>query len=1749
MKSRMLWLTVVLTLVLSLLVACGPKTPPDPEKPDVPDAPDEESLAFLLSETEDYRVVVSEFAGDDQETAARLVRNAIEAAHGKKPKLSSDWLTGAPSAEEVASWYEILIGKVDRPECKDTIAELNGVGYTIRLLGNKLVIVGADEEELLKAVDYFTEVILPASGKGLAAGFDYTERYEATLVTPIHPTDSPIVAEVVATELPFRADPTGKTDSTFAIQAAIDECESRGGGTVYLPAGEYLVTSTVYVASGVVLRGDWQDPDTVAAGKASYGTVILARPEPLEDHERDDLSAKPLVVLLSNSAAVGLTFYYPDQNAESPISYGYTIYSYSNNTATVRDITLLNSYRGVGASLFSGDSHCVMQLESLRICALESGVEMDGSRDVGYTVDVRVSPSYWSEAGGRYRCQDAIALKKFCRENAVGIAIKALDDEHFSTLSVVGCRTGIHIAQPVNGAAYWGLIYDVTVEDCTYGIVADAVNDYGGISISNATVGADEVALLSRSPKGAIKLCGIELTGKGDVVATNGARIIWDKDSDISDYEIEYGDYVRPVDRVYIAPVKRLSESKQDISAVLQATLDEAGKTGGVVYLPAGFYTLTAPITVPAGVQLRGATDIYTYSYVPDELCGTVLISYVDEGAAITLEENAGVNAMILFSPVYDPAYALELIEEEDDVIEQAVTVRGAGDGVYVINTTILGNFIGIDFTDCDDHLIREVFGCAFRAFARVGGKGGVVDRVMNTFHMIDRNPLADLECFDGTRCDVPAWTATHAYEPESISTLRDELLRTHYNVIEIVGAENEQVSNVFMFTPSRIVYTEAASATLLNISSDAHGLNPMFEITDASEVVAVGVLRSGGRSLRVDGDSIFKLYNRIAISDWYEPSFDSTRGDAQERSYEEYRRLDVNDGNAEGVSGVTQYRGSEFAKSGDTSMYYTSKASSNVDLVLLDTFEPLDLTDFMTKDGYLHLWVYIEDLTDVWWSGYIQVESSLGGHLRWSTSTSLRRHGWNELYLPLTGAVEQGSFDPTRVTAVRMTNQVGTTLEHPDMYIDDIYFALAEVDQGVELEPQTEVADVRPSSPLRENVPSAPMILREIVDGKLSLFDCETVDGSLMLNKAPDYVKEGDASWRISGATVARTFDPVDISPLMEDGYLHLWVYVDGRAHVNGGQIELSSSGKCDVQELSWNASTYVTKRGWNELKLSFANATMHSGEPFDPSRLNYFRIYLQTTDGSVPKVYLDDIYVIDETPSAGSDVMLEGMKTQEFTVGEASEATYLGDKKGSLNEGKSRYADKTNEIVYKYTFTATPELSRLAWIATVGQQLHLQVSLDGADWKTVYCYDGPADDRGLSFAEREYDLRAALGSSLGSYKHTVTLLVKVCDASTDTGWGGAISVDAPVRLEMFYGEYVPEQTPDTPDEPDTPADPSENEPVGEYDHVQRHSFTVNTESEERYLTESRGSFIQGTGKSRYADKQNKIVYAYPISDRSTLSRLVWIAPTGQQLHLQVSLDGVDWVDAYRYEGEAGDAGLPIVLRGYDLLTPIVDRLGEESRRGTLYLKIADAYTDTGWGGAVGTGGKVTLIACYGEVDAADDPLDLIGEDGTVDPKLTITVTESLMLLDGETMVEGVTQVTINTDPTYVKEGEASYRHDGGHIYLQANFAQPIDISDYVEDGYLHLWIYVGDTPLAYKDGQIEIGSGGREDVSEWCWYMNAHVTAAGWNELYLPFSTASNGREPRIDPTAINFIRIYCITADGAKPTVYLDDIRVCR
>lgn len=75
--------------------------------------------------------------------------------------------------------------------------------------------------------------------------------------------------------LDYGADPTGVTDSTSAIQAAIDAVPAQGG-TVYIPAGLYLVNSTITVAESFVnVVGDGGQASLLKFMPSTDGTACL----------------------------------------------------------------------------------------------------------------------------------------------------------------------------------------------------------------------------------------------------------------------------------------------------------------------------------------------------------------------------------------------------------------------------------------------------------------------------------------------------------------------------------------------------------------------------------------------------------------------------------------------------------------------------------------------------------------------------------------------------------------------------------------------------------------------------------------------------------------------------------------------------------------------------------------------------------------------------------------------------------------------------------------------------------------------------------------------------------------------------------------------------------------------------------------------------------------------------------------------------------------------------------------------------------------------------------------------------------------------------------------------------------------------------------------------------------------------------------------------------------------------------------
>ncbi len=156
-----------------------------------------------------------------------------------------------------------------------------------------------------------------------------------------------------------------------------------------------------------------------------------------------------------------------------------------------------------------------------------------------------------------------------------------------------------------------------------------------------------------------------------------------------------------------------------------------------------------------------------------------------------------------------------------------------------------------------------------------------------------------------------------------------------------------------------------------------------------------------------------------------------------------------------------------------------------------------------------------------------------------------------------------------------------------------------------------------------------------------------------------------------------------------LEDAdYLYIRVYInDPDKYADNGQIEITSSGKCDAEEHNWNLSTLDMQQGWNEWQLDLYEGG-EAGGPADFSRINYFRIYF-FTEG--------DNYIALDYVAFGADG--EDFSSIETELGEVKLEEHVAEDKvsrvgkgssGAVAMQASMEASPVNAEPYDYAFIA---------------------------------------------------------------------------------------------------------------------------------------------------------------------------------------------------------------------------------------------------------------------------------------------------------------------------------------------------------------------------------------------------------------------------------------------------------------------------
>ena len=861
---KKIWLITVLLLAMTLalvMTACGnvssdteTKDNPGQDSETVDPGSDTETDPVIRSGewfNEDgsfkYALMRSDYASTKLGTASAQLLIALADAFKLDRKDISIRTDYVPRGEAVPQdQYEILIGETNRDADDAYKAALNEGGVIIVGEGTKIMILGYDENSTINGVNWFiTQYLNPSIGSdGVATCpvpkgvlYQVEPDFSVHLVTPVYSTNDQIVADIDLsgpTGAYYGIDNTGYADCTTALQMALDAVASKGGGTVYLPAGQYRITKQIRIPVYCTLVGDWQDPDV----GTDYGTVILA----------DVTETTPSLFLIAGSAGVrGLTIYYPNQSLKDIKKYDFTFYTNGQGAsymlASVTNCTVINGYQGIGACVYESNAHEQFSIENVKGTFIRTAAEVYNQADVGTWKRVTVNTSYWAKCPLNKTPITEAEIKSYTRKNTVGLILGDLEWTEFAGFYVNDCKYGIQI---VDGKRiqFAGSIYDAVVADCDVALRIDNIDSRWGMTITNSSLSGSSKSIENRAA-GLVKMSNVTLNGaKSGNIKDEGSN-------SMASFKIDYTrTYVKPAANLTVFEGTKTDTTDQ--SGAVQSALDALAEKGGILYLPAGIYRFDNPITVPAGVELRGASASPNRDTGSSD-GGTLLLAFCQDGSSfgestqafITLKEGAGVNGVRICFPENGPL---------DENLSTSYAVRGQGKNVYCVNCAIYAAAYGIDFSGCDDHYIKKLSSCCYYTTMKVGGNNGVIEGCL-------QNGTVLVRANSGLSKYKKNWIS----EGDVFTLLFDPITRESTRYIRITEGSGELVYNTFAYGPNVLITNEGGTdAKVVSVGADNIG-GYLIE-SKAGSMKVLGALRYNKKSINYVGGSL-EVYTRLTIN------------------------------------------------------------------------------------------------------------------------------------------------------------------------------------------------------------------------------------------------------------------------------------------------------------------------------------------------------------------------------------------------------------------------------------------------------------------------------------------------------------------------------------------------------------------------------------------------------------------------------------------------------------------------------------------------------------------------------------------------------------------------------------------------------------------------------------------------------------------------------------------------------------------
>jgi carbohydrate binding protein with CBM6 domain/pectate lyase-like protein/putative Ig domain-containing protein len=341
------------------------------------------------------------------------------------------------------------------------------------------------------------------------------------LITPTYATTETVVAGYSVAD--FGATGDGVTDVTSIFQTALTSLGNIGGGTLWVPAGKYVIKGNLVIPKGVTLRGDWQKP---VKGQPIVGTILMAYTG------RGDTSLAAFITQLNFSAVMDIAIWYPEQLPNNIVPYSPAIGfgqsgQWGNEFCNARNITLVNAYDGIIFSELDGGS-CPI-LFDIYGTPLSTGIMIDNIADVGKFENISFSPSYWEGSGLPNAPAVGSSVENWIRQNGTGFVMRRNDWSYGSFISIEGYNIGFRAAYSLTTAndVPNGHNYAMTFTNCNTGIYFEGVSGVGimfaRVNMINCTNGIVIGPLANGGNGGAAQFHSCTIDASSNAIFTDSA--------------------------------------------------------------------------------------------------------------------------------------------------------------------------------------------------------------------------------------------------------------------------------------------------------------------------------------------------------------------------------------------------------------------------------------------------------------------------------------------------------------------------------------------------------------------------------------------------------------------------------------------------------------------------------------------------------------------------------------------------------------------------------------------------------------------------------------------------------------------------------------------------------------------------------------------------------------------------------------------------------------------------------------------------------------------------------------------------------------------------------------------------------------------------------------------------------------------------------------------------------------------------